>query len=139
MKDITKRHQARELALQVLFQKEFLTEDFDSYKSLDYFRGVIEKNNDVYKYAELLVIGVIEHGDAIDQKISSFSENWALKRMALVDLNILRIATFEIEFFDNSVPPKSSIDEAIEIAKKYSTTESASFINGILDQIYKSK
>ena len=136
MQGLSRRHQARELALQVLFQREFI-KDIDLHNTLDYFKGVIDSSNEVYQYAEFITFGVSQNQSKIDSKIESFSQNWSLNRIALVDLTIMRVAVFELLFSNNEVPPKASIDEAVELAKQYSTTDSSSFINGILDQIYK--
>ena len=138
MKNLTKRHQAREFALQVLFQREFV-KDMDVKKSLDYFKGAMDSTDEVYKFAEYLLSGVLQNLSSIDKKIEGHSQNWSLKRIALVDLNILRMATYEILFSEGEIPPKSSINEAVELAKQYSTQNSSSFINGILDQIYKNR
>ncbi|MEZ4871567.1 MAG: transcription antitermination factor NusB [Bdellovibrionales bacterium] len=135
-KDLSKRRQARELALQILFQGEFL-ESIDVDNSLDFFKVALETNNETYVYAKHLCMGVIENKETIDSTIQSHSSNWKLHRMAMVDLNILRISTFEILFSSDQVPPKSSIDEAVDLAKKYSTQESSKFINGVLDQVLK--
>lgn len=138
MKGLTRRHQARELALQVLFQREFV-KDIDLHGTLDYFKGVIEPSNEVYQYAEFITFGVCQNQSKLDSKIEAYSQNWALNRIALVDLTIMRIAVFELMFTNNDVPPKTCIDEAVELAKQYSTTDSSAFINGILDQIYKNQ
>ncbi|MCH2533032.1 MAG: transcription antitermination factor NusB [Bdellovibrionales bacterium] len=138
MKKQLKKHEARELALQVLFQREFLKEA-DVAESLDYFKGLSHPGETTFEYAKNLLLGVLENKERIDEIIASHSNNWKLHRMALVDLNIMRIAVYELEFSNTDTPPKVSIDEAIEIAKRYSTTESSSFINGVLDHIAKKK
>jgi N utilization substance protein B len=88
----------------------------------------------IREFAESLVNGTLEHLNQIDELISQQAINWRLARMAMVDRNILRFSTYEILYRDD-IPMKVSINEALEIAKKYSTPESASFINGILDKI----
>ena len=135
-KELSRRRQARELALQVLFQNEF-NEKIDVEASLNFFKGALDPTNETYQYAKYLCLGVIENKSACDEKIEAYSQNWKISRMALVDVNILRISIFEILFSDGQVPPKSSIDEAVDLAKKYSTQESSRFINGILDQVLK--
>jgi len=82
-----------------------------------------------------LVCGVCEKKEELDQIISKASINWRIERMSRVDRNILRIAVYEILFMDD-IPPKVSIDEAVELGKKYGTEESGAFVNGILDKIY---
>ena len=125
---------ARENALQVLFQLGF-NEDFSAQSSLNYFREQFHLNEQTFSYSKLLVEGILENLDEIDKKIQGLSSNWKISRMALVDLNILRIATFELTYLQEELPPKVAINEALEIAKKYSTTDSASFINGLLDNL----
>ncbi len=89
---------------------------------------------DSVEFAEDLVQGVIENRELIDQKIHEKSKNWSIPRMARVDLNILRMATYEL-LIRNDIPRNVSINEAIEVAKKFGTEESPAFINGILDEI----
>ena len=81
-----------------------------------------------------LVNGVMRHRPNIDSIIERFSNNWKLSRMSCVDRNIIRIAVFEM-LFCRDIPPKVSINEAIDVGKKYGTDESGAFINGILDSI----
>jgi len=94
------------------------------------------EEKDVKDFAESLVNGTITNIEFIDKSIAQAAEHWVLDRMATVDRNILRLAAFEI-FYVDTIPPAVTINEAIEIAKKYSTSESASFINGILDRLAK--
>jgi N utilization substance protein B len=89
---------------------------------------------DAADFAEDIVRGVTENHDLIDRRISEKSKNWALSRMARVDLNILRIATYELLLRDD-IPKNVTINEAIEVAKKFGTEDSPAFINGILDEI----
>lgn len=90
----------------------------------------------VREFAERLVKGVSEHIEEIDETISKYATNWQINRMAVVDRNILRIATFEISYLTD-VPAKVSINEAVDMAKKYGDTNSSKFVNGILDKISK--
>lgn len=90
--------------------------------------------DDVREFAEKLVLGTVEHLKEIDQKIIQYTENWQLNRMAVVDRNILRFAVFELVYL-NEIPPKVTINEAVNIAKKYSQDEAGKFVNGILDKI----
>ncbi len=85
-------------------------------------------------FAEELTRGVKENQSLIDRKIDEKSKNWAIPRMARVDLNILRMATYEL-LFRNDIPKNVTINEAIEVAKKFGTEDSPAFINGILDEI----
>lgn len=130
------RRLSRELALQVLFQQEFNTKQKVE-DGLKTFRGSFEATEDVFEYALVLLQGVEANGPAIDATIGKASSHWTIERMALVDLNIMRIATFELKFSGDAVPAAVAIDEAIEISKKYGSADSAAFVNGILDQIVK--
>lgn len=86
------------------------------------------------EFVERIVLGVIEHCQDIDRLIEQYSENWRLDRMNLVDRNILRMATFELLYVED-IPPKVTLNEAIDLGKRYGTEDSGSFINGILDRI----
>jgi transcription antitermination factor NusB len=97
----------------------------------------LEENSgdpEVIAFARELLAGTWEHRSEIDEKIEQVARNWQLKRMAAVDRNILRLASYEILFRDD-IPPLVAINEAIEIAKKFSTRNSGPFVNGILDNI----
>jgi len=97
----------------------------------------IEPTEESKKYAEHLVLGVRSKLSEIDGLIQSNSHNWKVQRMALVDKNILRIAIFEMIHSADPVPAKACINEAVELAKKFGSEDSSSFINGILDQVAK--
>ena len=86
------------------------------------------------QFADRLIRGVVEHRAELDQRITQFAQNWDLKRMAVVDRNVLRLAIYEM-FFRDDIPPVVSINEAVDIAKKFSTEDSGKFVNGILDKI----
>jgi N utilization substance protein B len=88
----------------------------------------------VRTFAEPLIRGTVEHRQEIDQAIQKHTKNWDLRRMAAVDRNILRLATYEMLHRDD-IPPVVSINEAVDIAKKFSTEESGRFVNGILDKL----
>ena len=130
----TARRQARELALQILFPTEFATQI-----SVRALMEVFEESydNDVIQYADLLIKGVQDNKAAIDSKIQASSAHWKVERMATIDRNILRIAVYEMRFAPEQIKENIAINEAVEIAKKYGTTESASFVNGLLDQVGK--
>lgn len=89
---------------------------------------------EVREFAETLVRGTRERLSEIDQKLSQYTENWQLNRMAAVDRNILRFAAYELLYLDD-IPPKVTINEAVNIAKKYSQEEAGKFVNGVLDKI----
>ena len=87
-------------------------------------------------FAEPLIRGVLEHREKIDAEIQKHAKNWSLSRMAAVDRNVLRLAAYEM-LFREDIPPIVSINEAVDIAKKFSTHDSGKFVNGLLDQIRK--
>ena len=129
---VRKRTRARELALQMLYVLDQRGADF-----ADQIDGLIDRGDpdvQVRIFARGVVKGAIENRERIDKQITDVAENWDLHRMAVVDRNVLRLACYEILFLDD-IPPKVSINEAIELAKKFSTIESGSFVNGILDKI----
>ena len=129
-----KKRQARESALQILFQLEFNETQVET--SILQFWEDRKAPQDVKDSTASLVKGVRSHLEAIDSIIQGVSENWRLSRMVLIDRNILRMATFEL-YFGEDLAPAIIINEAIEIAKKYSGDQSAAFINGILDALNK--
>lgn len=126
------RRQAREAALSVLYQVDVAKTSVEEALRL-YWKGQ-EADGDVMEFAASLVRGVTSHRVRIDELIGDASTNWKLPRMSFVDRNILRIATFEMLELDN-VPTMVSLNEAIELGKRYGTTDSGGFINGILDRI----
>lgn len=126
------RRNARELALQLLFQSEFAPQ-ISVYSFLQLYDN--KYGTETIEYAEQIIKGVAESKTKIDDKISSVSRNWKVDRMALVDRNILRVAIYEMKLGTEKLSEKIVINEAIEIAKKYGNTDSAGFINGILDQV----
>jgi transcription antitermination protein NusB len=130
------RRRARELALQMMFQAEFAPPSAAA-EILKRFQEEFDVPKDVVEYAELLTQGIFLHKDQIDGAIQSASAHWKIQRMALVDLNVMRIAVFEMKFAASPLPPKVAINEAVEIAKRYGSTDSGSFVNGILDQTSK--
>ena len=127
-----KRHQARELALKVLFQLEG-SED-DSEEVLLYHAAEGAATEDTTNFARQLVRGVIANREKLDSILSETSEHWKLDQMAKVDRIILRIAIYEIAI-DRKVPTKAAINESIELAKTFSGEESGRFVNGILGRI----
>jgi N utilization substance protein B len=132
-----KRRRARELALQMLFQLEFSGGEPDRAFFSRFWENVDEPP-DVRSFAEQIVLGTWNNLTGIDNLIAQCAENWVLDRMAAVDRNILRAAAYELVYKED-IPPAVAINEAIEIAKKFSMKESASFINGILDKIARTK
>ncbi len=131
------RRKAREYALQSLFQREFAGGKAGLLPDDGPTADQGEKG-DTGKFAEALVRGTVENLDEIDGVIKGAAEHWEMDRMAAVDRNILRFAVYEI-LYRNDIPSAVTINEALEIAKKYSTLESVPFINGLLDKIAKDK
>jgi N utilization substance protein B len=128
------RRESRELALQILYALD-ANPSVGIRETLQTFR---EEQADVLsrvrEFAEGLVQGVQEHREVIDAAIKARSKNWTLVRMPRVDLNVMRMATYEL-MFRQDIPKKVSINEAIEIARKFGDKESPAFVNGILDEI----
>ncbi|HTZ18272.1 MAG TPA: transcription antitermination factor NusB [Dissulfurispiraceae bacterium] len=140
---MSKRRKAREYALQLLYGIDLVSLESEARKKHDLFRELDEfwtdageGDPDVRTFAEGLVKGVVEHLAEIDSLIQEAVDKWKLLRMAAIDRNIIRVAAYEI-LFRQDIPDAVSINEAIEIAKRFSTAESAAFINGILDRISK--
>ena len=127
-----KRSRARELALQFLYQLDLRGPEFLS-EAKAYFRQE-ESDQGAREFALHLVRGTAEHQDEINELIREVAKNWDIERMAVIDRNVLRMATFEL-LYCADIPPKVSINEAIELGKRYSTQNSGGFINGVLDKI----
>lgn len=151
------RREARERAVQFLFQHD-LNPLEDIQVALDRFwetqhSAAIQEENipsnwgakeaappptahdaAVRTFAEPLIRGVLEHQAALDERIMQYAKNWDLHRMAVVDRNVLRLALYEM-FHREDIPPIVSINEAVDIAKKFSTEDSGKFVNGILDKV----
>jgi len=128
----TSRRKSRELALQILYQMEFTNQQEE--KVVPLFFTHLASHRTADDFASRLVQGVGQYQGEIDQLLKNYSEHWALDRLSSVDRNILRMGIFEI-LWCNDIPSKVSINEAIELGKKFGAEKSASFINGILDKI----
>lgn len=129
-----KRRQARECALQILFQLEFHAGE-PREVARAYWEGRRTAAG-AREYGTWIVERILENGEAIDGTIQAASKNWRLARMAVVDRNILRIAVAEL-LYEPTLVPAIVMDEAIEIAKRYSGEESAVFVNGVLDAVVR--
>lgn len=127
------RRQGREIALQALYRVE-LTGD-PSPEALELLWEHFEAPLDARGFAIELMRGVLAEREQIDALIAAAAENWSLSRLSRVDLNLLRLATYELLQRDERVPTRVILDEAIEIARRYGGEESSQFVNGILDQI----
>lgn len=131
-----KRTLAREDALKILYSIEISSETMHTVIK-DFWANAKSRDCDATKaFCELLVKGVHDNLDKIDSFIAKYAENWNIKRIAIIDKNILRIAIFEMCFLTD-IPPKVSINEAVELAKRYGDIDSGKFVNGILDKINK--
>ena len=130
------RRKARELALQVLYQLECSGQKLK--EILSYYWEENPVPDEVCQFSGKLLEGTLRNLKELDMLIESVSTNWKLSRMASVDRNLLRQAAFELVYLED-IPSSVTINEAVEIAKKFGTEESASFINGILDKIAKDK
>ncbi|MBL7049680.1 MAG: transcription antitermination factor NusB [Nitrospira sp.] len=128
-----KRRRAREYALQLLFQIELIGRELDMPMWNEFWENN-KAEDDVMQFAHGLIKNTRANLPAIDEFITAAADNWDLDRMAVIDRTILRLAAYELKYRPD-IPASVSINEALEIAKKYSTMESASFINGILDRI----
>jgi N utilization substance protein B len=117
----------------LLFQIEF-TGKKNEFEIAENFRDNKKEDVSLKKFAEELVSGTISNLVKIDKIIQESAEHWKVDRMAAVDRNILRFAVYEI-LYRNDIPPAVTINEALEIAKKYSSSDSVPFINGLLDKI----
>ena len=125
------RHQARERALQILFQ-------YDIHGRpglwLDMFWKENEATDEVKAFAERLVAGVLEKKKELDALIGKYAANWKVSRMPIVDRNILRAGAYELLWMDD-VPAKVTVNEAIELAKSFGDDDASKFVNGILDKV----
>src|SRR5688572_18900112 len=128
------RRKAREYALQMLFQWDITRDTIDQI-SATFFENV-EEPPAVVEFSRLLVARTVEHVEQLDVLIQRHADHWRLDRMAIVDRNLLRLATQEF-LYDRETPKTVVINEAIEIARRFSSQESPQFINGILDSIKK--
>ena len=152
-----KRREAREHAVQFLFQHDLnppenLARALDEFWDSQRAAAIAEEKGPAHwgqevelppptaeetetrLFADPLIRGVLEHRDDIDEKIKSHAKNWELHRIATVDRNILRLAIYEM-LYREDIPPVVSINEAVDVAKKFSTQDSGKFVNGILDKI----
>jgi N utilization substance protein B len=126
------RRQSRELALKMLFQID--VGSLAPREVILYFTQEVKASPEVTAYATTLTQGVVKEIDLLDRMLSQKAKNWKLSRMAGVDRNVLRIAAYELLRCPD-VPREVVLNEAIDIAKKYSTEDSGAFVNGILDKL----
>jgi N utilization substance protein B len=140
-----KRRNAREYALQFIYGIDMVNLDPRAYKRPDFaeelfevWKSANEEGAEIKAFTEDLIKGTIANVEEIDRLIQKAAQKWKLVRIAAIDRNIMRIGVYEL-VYRADIPDAVSINEALEIAKKFSTAESASFINGILDKISKDK
>lgn len=133
-----KRTLGRECALQILYQAEITKDELLSVLSDFWMENGAEIEPSVREFADSLAAGTKKNLAKIDELISKYADNWQISRMAVIDKNILRLATYELLFVED-IPPNVSINEAIELAKKYGDVESNKFVNGVLDKIKKTE
>jgi N utilization substance protein B len=144
-----KRRKSREIAVQMLYQHDLgrsrLEEVYQGFKPEDFALEMAEKPNKRYRldqaneamaYARTLFVGAVENRTQIDELIESGATNWRLVRMSAVDRSILRTAVYEL-LFEGEVPQIVVVDEAIELAKRFGSEQSASFVNGVLDGLLR--
>jgi N utilization substance protein B len=127
-----RRRKSREFALQVLYQLNISKQDVVT--ALHQFQEHFLSNDEEDGFQKRLVLGVLEHCIELDRLIEKYSENWHLDRINIIERNILRMALFELLYCEE-IPPKVTINEAIDLGKRYGSQDSKSFINGILDRI----
>jgi transcription antitermination protein NusB len=132
-----KRTQAREYALQMLYQYELNPEPLDKLFG-NFWSQNPDPSDETRFFAEGLVKGTVDNLEKINEVVARYAENWDMNRMAVIDRSILRFATYEL-LFCHDIPLKVSINEAVNIAKKFSQEDSGKFVNGILDKISHSE
>jgi N utilization substance protein B len=128
----TTRRQIREKVLQVLYAQEMTKDPIEAVKA-DLLQDIKDKENRLF--ADMLIDHVIENRKRFDDLIKSTVDNWDIERIAIIDFIIIKMCLSEFLFFEE-IPPKVSINEAIDLAKDYSTKNSGKFVNGILDSLY---
>jgi transcription antitermination protein NusB len=133
---MSQRREVRERVLQALYAAE-LTDCGLEHAVKTVVRPALDKDEHAFNFAVSLLARTVEHRDAARELIEKHAENWHLSRIAVIDRLLLQMAITEILTFED-IPPKVSINEAIDIAKRYSTVRSGQFINGILDAVLES-
>ncbi len=127
-----RRSRAREVVMQLLYRDDLNGKSSET-GDLEFLNGRLNHNPELVRFAEVILLGVRQNQDEIDQQLQAIAENWQLGRMAATDRNILRIGAFEILFSDT--PARVAINEAIEMSKRYGDQNSSKFVNGILDRL----
>ncbi|MBE6420991.1 MAG: transcription antitermination factor NusB [Elusimicrobiaceae bacterium] len=136
---MSNRRMARECALQSLYYADNLVTADENNNVSRYAADFKKDLGDFFPFCEDLITGTTANLQEIDKLVSAYAKNWTVARMSAVDRSILRMATYEMVFSPERTPVPAIIDEAIELAKKYSTENSSKFINGLLDQLKKER
>ena len=131
---MTLRRKSREFALQMLFEWDMTRKNPALVEEL--FWKSAPASESTRKFADQLFEGAVAAAVSIDELIEKLADNWKMERLAAVDRNILRLAIYELRF--GTAPPKVAINEALDLAKKFSSADASGFLNGILDAAYKS-
>ncbi|QVL31041.1 transcription antitermination factor NusB [Telmatocola sphagniphila] len=134
---MTKRSKAREVAMQLLFQKDFNKNTQRA--EVERFVGDRLRDKSLIPFALQLYDGVLGKLEEIDKGLSAAADNWKLHRMAGVDRNVLRLGSYEMLHLSDSTPAPVALDEAIELARRFGSQDSPSFVNGVLDKIHKTQ
>lgn len=130
---MSRRSRVRQVVLQVLFQRDLNPgADWEAFLS----RRLLHRP-ELVKFGNQLVQGIEQHRAELDRRIEQAVRNWKLNRLSTTDRNVLRLAAFEMLKFDT--PPKVAINEAIELARRFGSKESAAFVNGVLDRLFQEK
>ena len=129
-----KRTKSRECALQVLYAIDIRKDNRQEILEQYWLENKVDP--DVKIFALNLIEGTTAKISQIDELITKYTDNWRIERMAVIDRNVIRMATYEL-LFDAEIPPKVAINEAVELAKKFGDEESGRFVNGVLDKINK--
>ena len=133
---MSRRSRAREIVLQVLYQID-LNPDQPDYVGMRFIHARLNHDRELVSLAESLLTGVQQHRVELDQHLEQTAQNWKLSRMPPTDRNVLRLGAYEILF--SETPDRVAINEAIELAKRYGTQNSAQFVNGILDRLLNNR
>ena len=131
---MSRRSRARAIVLQILYQDDLNPTQPEDVK-IRFVNSRLKNNQNLVEFADQLIIGVRQHREELDEKLSRIADNWRLSRMAATDRNVLRLGAYELLHTDT--PPPVVINEAIELARRYGTDQSAQFVNGVLDRLLK--
>ncbi len=129
---MTRRRRAREVVLQILYRDD-INPSHDQLNDERFLRGRLGNDDELVAFANSLLSGVRRNRGELDPMITERADNWSLERMAVTDRNVLRLGAFEILYADT--PPRVAINEAVDLAKRFGSKQSAQFVNGILDRI----